>query len=175
MRIISACAVALVCAMPLRAEVASQGANRFETVDTAQVAAAPDAVWAVLIKPDRWWSSDHTWSGDARNLSMTAEAGGCFCEALPDVKGSVEHAHVVLARPGKELRLNGNLGPLQAMAVSGTLHVTLEAKGGGTRVTLRYIVGGAIEGDVARLAPVVDMVLAQQLMGLKRIAEAPAR
>lgn len=176
MRIISACVAALVCAAaPLHAEVVSQGADRFETLSTVQIAAPPDLVWDALIKPNRWWASDHTWSGDAKNMYLSAQAGGCFCELLPDVKGSVEHGRVVLARPGKELRLAGALGPLQAMAVSGNLHIALEPRDGGTGVTMRYIVGGAIDGDVAMLAPAVDGVLAQQLAGLKRLAETPAQ
>ena len=174
MRIISACIAALVCAAPVHAEVVSEAPTRFETASTVQIAAPPETVWEALIKPNRWWSSDHTWSGDAKNMYLSAQAGGCFCELLPDVKGSVQHGRVVLARPGKELRLVGALGPLQAMAVSGNLHIALKPQDGGTEVVLRYIVGGAIEGDVAALAPVVDAVLAQQLAGLKRFAEAPA-
>ncbi|AHE55724.1 SRPBCC family protein [Sphingomonas sanxanigenens] len=175
MRIVSACVAALACAAPLHAEVVSQDAGRFETASTVQIAAPPEIVWEALIKPNRWWSGDHTWSGDAKNLYLSAQAGGCFCELLPDVKGSVEHGRVMLARPGSELRLFGALGPLQAMAVSGNLHIALKPRDGGTEVTLRYIVGGAIDGDVAALAPAVDGVLVQQLDGLRRFAETPAQ
>ncbi|MGF7149626.1 uncharacterized protein YndB with AHSA1/START domain [Sphingomonas zeicaulis] len=175
MRIITAWVLALVGTVPLHAETVSQSPTRFETASTVQIAAPPEIVWEALIKPNRWWSSDHSWSGDAKNMYLSAQAGGCFCELLPDVKGSVEHGRVVLARPGKELRLMGALGPLQAMAVSGNLHITLKPQAGGTQVVLRYIVGGAIDGDAATLAPVVDGVLAQQLEGLKRFAEASAQ
>lgn len=159
---------------PLAAEVVSQGPAAFDVSNRVRIAADPDAVYRALIMPNRWWSSDHSWSGDAKNMYLSAQAGGCFCELLPAVKGSVEHAHVILARPGKELRMVGSLGPLQAQAVTGVLHFALTAQDGGTEVVMRYTVSGAFEGDVAQLAPAVDAVLAQQLSGLKSFAESPA-
>lgn len=170
-----AATAALIAAAPATAGVRSATENRFEVSNSVRIAAAPEAVWRALITPGRWWSSDHTWSGDARNMSLAAEAGGCFCERLPDVGGSVEHGHVVLARPGRELRLMGNLGPLQAQAVTGNLLFVLTARDGGTDVAMTYIVAGAIEGGGAKLAPLVDGVLAAQLTGLKRLAEAPSQ
>src|SRR5918911_314155 len=81
--------------------------------------AAPTAkVYDSLINVGSWWSEKHTYSGDSRNLSIDARAGGCFCEKLPN-GGSVQHMEVVQARPGKLLRLYGGLGPLQGLAAAG--------------------------------------------------------
>ncbi len=76
------------------AEVISVAGNGFEVRETAHVAASPDKVYAVLLLPAQWWSSDHTFSGDAANLSLDARAGGCWCETLAG-GGSVQHLQVV--------------------------------------------------------------------------------
>jgi len=54
---------------------------------SVDVALAPDAAYALLAEPGRWWNSAHTYSGDARNMGLEAKAGGCFCEILPDKGG----------------------------------------------------------------------------------------
>ena len=45
--------------------------------------AAP-AAYARLLTPEAWWDGQHTYSGDAKNLSLRAVPGGCFCERLAD-------------------------------------------------------------------------------------------
>src|ERR1700681_1128530 len=102
------------------AEVVTVAANGFEIRETAHTAAASDKVYAALLLPAHWWSSDHTFSGSAANLVLDARAGGCWCETLPD-GGSVEHLRVVYVSPGKTLRLRGALGPLQSLAVAGVM------------------------------------------------------
>jgi hypothetical protein len=76
---------------------------------------------------------------------------------------------VVQARPGKLLRLQGGLGPLQGEAVIGTLTFSLKAVPGGTEITQNYIVGGFIRHGADKLAGPVDQVLAEQLSGLARL------
>ncbi len=132
------------------------------------VRASPATVYRTLGKPATWWSGKHSWSGDARNLSMQLKAGGCFCEALPKEKGSVEHGRVIYARPGKMVRLHAALGPLQAEAVSATLTWTLKPVTGGTEIVQDYIVSGMIRGGAATFAPAVDAVLSEQLERLAR-------
>ena len=61
------------------AEVKSVAANGFEVASTATVAAPPDRVYAALGEIGRWWSSEHTWSKDAKNLTLELRAGGCWC------------------------------------------------------------------------------------------------
>src|SRR4051812_41820336 len=78
------------------------------------VKAAPAQAYAHVVDVAHWWSSDHTYSGDAKNLHLDARAGGCWCEKWPG--GSVQHMSVLLAMPGKQLRLSGGLGPLQSAA-----------------------------------------------------------
>ena len=76
------------------AAVTDMASNGFTLVQSAEIAAPPDKIYAALIQPSRWWSSDHTFSGNAANLSLDARAGGCFCETLPG-GGSVQHLAVV--------------------------------------------------------------------------------
>src|SRR5271169_2213683 len=95
------------------AEVVAVSGNGFTVRETAEIAATPDKVYEALVRPQDWWSSDHTFSGSAANLSLDANAGGCFCETVPN-SGTVKHQEVVLAAPGKTLVMRGALGPLQA-------------------------------------------------------------
>jgi nitroreductase len=81
--------------------------------------------------------------------------------------GSVQHGRVLFAQPGKLLRIEGALGPLQEMAVSGVLTFTLAPDAGGTRISMSYRVSGALTMDSAKLAPLVDSVMTQQLQRLR--------
>lgn len=132
------------------------------------IAAAPDAAWQVLVHPERWWPSEHTWSGDATHLSLAPEAGGCFCESWAD--GSVEHGRVVHARPGKMLRFSGALGPLQELGVNAVLTVTLAPVDRGTMATVTYRVSGEASHALDQIAPVVDKVIGQQFGGFAALA-----
>ena len=83
--------------MPAQAKVIDQSDIGFTVAHSAQVAASPEDVWKMLRTPDKWWSKDHSWSGDAANFWLDSQAGGCFCEKLPPAKpggapGSVQHA-----------------------------------------------------------------------------------
>ena len=155
-------------ATPVAAEVISATPAGFEVGAKATVRATPAEVYAALGRIGSWWNSEHTYSGDAGNMTLDPKAGGCFCEMIPEDGGSIEHARVVYARPGQALRLQGALGPLQAEAAMGTLTWNLKPVQGGTEISQDYVVGGYVRGGAEALAPIVDTVLAQQLDGLVR-------
>jgi len=156
---------------PLRSEVIESTAAGFLVRNTAAINAPPATVYAALTDGvGRWWDAAHTFSHDARNLSIDAKPGGCFCERLPD-GGGVEHMRVVYASPGKLLRLNGAIGPLQEAALAGTMTWTLSQAGGGTTVELHYTVGGFRAGGFRDIPSVVDGVLRGQLARLKAMVE----
>lgn len=161
----------IACASHAQAEVKTATDAGFEVSRTAIINSTPAQVYQALGQPSRWWSKAHTYSGDARNLSMTATAGGCFCEKNPANGAAIEHARVVYAQPGRLLRLRGSLGPLQAEAVTGTLTWELKAVPGGTEVRQTYVVGGYVRGGAALFAAPVDQVLGEQLAGLKAYVE----
>jgi uncharacterized protein YndB with AHSA1/START domain len=152
------------------AGVEDSGPNGFTVSETAQITAPPDKVYSAVVAPSHWWSSEHTYSQNAANLSLEPRAGGCWCEALPS-GGSVQHLVVVNAIPGKLLRMRGALGPLQGMAVDGAMTLSLRAAGTGTELTLRYAVGGYSRDGFGDLAKAVDSVLDGQSARLKRLIE----
>jgi hypothetical protein len=57
----------------LRAEVVETTSDRFVTRATASVKAPPLATWLALVKPGEWWNSQHSWSGDAKNMTITPQ------------------------------------------------------------------------------------------------------
>ncbi|WP_198669265.1 SRPBCC family protein, partial [Blastomonas sp. UPD001] len=162
-------------ATPARAEVVQQADNGFVVQASVTVATDPDATFAMLRTPAKWWDKDHTWTGNAENLYMDAQAGGCFCELIPNettteggapqrtLRGSVQHMQILYVDPGRLLRLSGALGPLQSEAVTGAMTLTLKPVKGGTRITLDYVVGGFLRMKTGDIAPAVDKVLAAQL------------
>jgi uncharacterized protein YndB with AHSA1/START domain len=152
------------------ADVIDRSAGGFTVKTTVQVAAPGDRVFRALVDVGSWWSKDHTFSGDARNMSIAAQPGGCFCEKLPN-GGGVEHGRVVNVRPGALLRLDTALGPLQELGVSGSMTWQIAASGAGTTVTMTYVVGGYAPGGLDKIASPVDQVLTQQVQSLKAYAE----
>lgn len=171
-------AAAMVAAQPLAAEIIESEEDHFITRDEALVTATPKEVWLALISPARWWSSQHTWSADAANLRLTPQAGGCFCERIPEsdelgritLEGSVEHMRVIQSYPEVALRMEGALGPLQSEPVTGILTIALTEvetpDGTATRIVWEYNVGGKMRYEVPVIARAVDGVMSQQLAGL---------
>jgi hypothetical protein len=165
-------AVALVLALfatsAVRAEIVSAGPGGFNLRHVADIPnMGQPAVWAALSDVAKWWDPEHTYSGDARNLSLEPVVRGCFCERLSLYSG-VEHATVVYAQPTKLLRMNGAIGPLQEFGVTGSLTWQIEAAGGGTRITMTYNVGGFADRPLSDWATIVDEVLGAQVKRLAR-------
>lgn len=170
----AALAAACLLATPAQAEIVELADGGFVTRDAAAVGADPQTVWLALISPGEWWSDAHTWSGDAANMTITPQGGGCFCERIPaqekdgavGLDGSVQHMVVLQANPRKVLRMRGSLGPLQSEPVSGVLTITLKPIGKGTRIVWEYVVGGYMRYEPQVIAKAVDGVMSQQLAGL---------
>lgn len=169
-------ATGLFLATPATAEIKSQSETGFVSGHNAEILAKPDEVWKRLIIPKDWWNPAHSWSGKTDGFYLDAQAGGCFCELLqekaangpPKTRGSVEHMRVLFVDPGKVLRMQGALGPLQSEAMLGTLTVAMEPlkDGAGTRLSMSYVVGGYMRYKVADIGPAVDAVLAEQFQRL---------
>ncbi len=167
-------AFATLAAAPAHAEVTAQSDNGFAVRHTVTVAVDPDDAFAMLRTPAKWWDKDHTWTGSADNLYMDAQAGGCFCELIPNeattesgapqrtLRGSVQHMQILYVDPGKLLRLSGALGPLQGEAMAGTMTVSLAPIKGGTRLTFEYVAGGFMRMPQGEMAPAVDGVIGAQ-------------
>ena len=168
---------ALAFAPVANAKVVDQSDAGFTVAHTAQVAATPADAWKMLRMPESWWSKDHSWSGDAANFWLDSQAGGCFCEKLPDTGGgvgSVQHARVLFSKPGQMLRLSGAFGPLQGEALTGTLTIQIKETPTGSALRFDYVVGGYMRFKVADIAPAVDKVIGEPLGGAHRDPAAAA-
>jgi hypothetical protein len=149
-----------------RAELSDSGEHGFTVNHTIATTAEPFVVYRTLTAHiDEWWSGDHSWSGDAANLYMDVETGGCFCEKLPN-GGRVEHLRLLSFSPGSELRFDGALGPLQALPVSGRMIWKIEKTEAGSQVHFVYMVFGHPAGGLTGIAPAVDRVIGEQLQRL---------
>ena len=171
------CVVVFLC-LPARAgaDVVDVSAAGFTLRTAIEVQAPAARVFDTIVNVGGWWDGEHTYSGDAKNLSIEARAGGCFCERLSD-GGSISHMTVVYAAPGRTLRLAGGLGPLQELAVTGVMTWALSDTPAGTRIEMTYAVGGYAPGTgrLQQLAPLVNGVIDAQVQRLRAaLAQAPA-
>ena len=146
------------------AEVRARTDNGFTLGYERSVRARPDTVLETVAMPSGWWSSDHTYSGDAANIRLDMIPGGCWCEALPG--GGVKHAEVVMVWPGRRMvRFDAPFGPLQGMGADAVLTMTWsDPPDGGERV-LRwtFVVSGPGTGT---MADVIDGVMTEQFRRL---------
>jgi uncharacterized protein YndB with AHSA1/START domain len=154
-----------------KSEVADASANGFTVKISLRIQAAPGDVYARLIQHvGDWWNPEHTYSGNAHNLSIEGKAMGCFCEKLRG-EGMVRHMEVVIVMPGKALSLTGALGPLQAIAATGNMKVQLTPADGGTSLDVIYSVLGYLPAGMNTWAEPVNSVLTEQFTRLKNYVE----
>lgn len=151
------------------ADVISSAPGGLVVRSTVEVAATPEAVYdALTAGVSDWWPGSQTWSGNSRNLSIDARAGGCFCEKLSN-GGSVQIMQVVFAERGALLRLSGSApGPLQASAAIATQSWQLTKVGAGTRIELTFSLAGYLAVGFDKIAPATDKVFADLLNSLAK-------
>jgi hypothetical protein len=153
------------------AEIADSSANGFTYKLTLNLKATPETAYQRLLAVGNWWDSSHTFSGDARNMSLDARPLGCWCEKLPD-GGGVRHMQVVMVMPGKLLVMSGGIGPLQSLAVTATMTFKLlPEQGGTTKLEVRYPVSGYLPAGMNTWAAPVDKVLTEQFERFKNYVE----
>jgi uncharacterized protein YndB with AHSA1/START domain len=160
---------------PARAEVKTSAAHTLVVEHKLSTTAEPARLYRALSQVNRWWSSKHTFSGSAANLSLRTDAGGCFCERWKD--GSVEHGRVIQTTRDKLVRLSTALGPMIDMAVTGVLTFQLEPRlarpegPGGSDLLVIMRVSGDPSHALAALATPVDGVIGEQAARLVRFVE----
>ena len=158
-------------AIPILAFAATAWAGTSEVTSASFVSsfheeldATPEQAWQALVHIGGWWSGAHTYSGSADNLSLEPTAGGCWCERWGG--NSVQHGRVLVAMPGKLLRVDGALGPLQAMGATGVLSFRLSPRAGGSTLDVSYLVRATPDAALEKVAPAVDHVLDEQVKRL---------
>jgi hypothetical protein len=152
-----------------QAKVLAKGATGFLVEHKVELKTDAKAAYEAFLKVGAWWSSSHSFSGDAKNLTIDAKPGGCWCEALPN-GGFVKHMELIHAAPGGMLVFSGGLGPLQFMGVSGSMSVSFKETKGQTTVTLRYDVGGRDDKNFEDISKGVDAVLGEQFARYAKVA-----
>jgi uncharacterized protein YndB with AHSA1/START domain len=162
-------AMALATASAASAEVVSADPHGFVVREAVTLVVPPDVAYRAFANLPRWWNKEHTYSGDAANLSLSLTPGGCLCERFPD-GGGIEHLRVAAVTPGKSLVLTGALGPVLYEAANGVMVVKFERIAGGSRVTLDYRAAGFAAGGADQLAPAVDAMLGDQIKRFRRFA-----
>ena len=149
------------------AEVTDAGTGGFVSVNEVIIDASRQDAWEAAIEDiGVWWSSDHTVSGDASRLSITAVPQGCFCESFGAGAGVV-HLTVTMVNPGVVIRLTGGLGPLGLMGVNGNMTWEFDDAEEGTKVRFTYAVGGYRPEGLDTIAEPVDFVIGEALARLK--------
>src|SRR5438105_643693 len=157
-----------IAAGPAFAEATNVTPQSFLIVHKAEVTASPAAVYAAIGQVSRWWTSQHTYSGKAENLSLDLRAGGCCCEQWDG--GSVQHMRVLFAERDKIVRLEGGLGPLQDRAVTAIMTFAITPAGGNkTALTVTYRVR-APDANLDKFAAPVDQVLGEAFGRLVELA-----
>ena len=157
-------------ALPTLAALGKVTPSGYVVTIEAPIRARPLAAFTALQQVGKWWSDEHTYSGNARHMTLAGQAGGCFCERWNH--NSIEHARVLYVDADKlALRLQGGLGPLQAMAVNGIMDFRIKARGDDASLTFTYRVRGTADDGLDKTAAAVDRVLSEQVARLVLFAE----
>lgn len=164
LKIISASLALTMLATTASAEVKARTDNGFTLAFERPVRAEPETVLEAVAMPAGWWSSEHTYSGDAANIRLDLIPGGCWCEALPG--GGVKHAEVVMVWPERRMvRFDAPFGPLQGLGADAVLTMTWSdpPEGGERLLKWTYVVEGPGTGA---MADVIDSVMTEQFRRL---------
>ena len=166
MRILLASLFFVYLGAPAMAAVTAATPDHYTLTHEGSSPLAPKDLWARLIKPADWWHPDHTYSGDAGNLSLKAKAGGQWREDWDG--GSTSHGIVLLVEDERTLRLNAPFGPLQGMGVTviWTISLVPNAETGGTDVTFTEVANGSPASKLDEIAPAVDFVKTEAMKRL---------
>ena len=152
-------------------EVADSSTDGFTVKTSVMIHASPDTVYRRLVhNVGDWWNPLHTFSGDARNLTIDEKPMGCFCETLPG-QGAVRHMEVLRFAQGKTLVLSGALGPLQPLAAAATMTIQLSPGDTGTTIEVTYAVAGYLTQGMNTWAAPVDSVITEHVARLKKYVE----
>lgn len=159
----------LLAAGAAHAETSNVSAFGFLVTIRKDVKATPQQVYEAIGRVDKWWNGEHSYSGNSANLSLGLGAGDCFCERWNG--NSVMHAQVIYVAKGSTVRLQGSLGPLQELAVTGILTFSAATADGKTVLKVTYRVGGSPDAALDKLAAPVDGVINEQATRLVAYVE----
>ncbi|MCJ8190540.1 ATPase [Sphingomicrobium aestuariivivum] len=171
--ILATAAAALALSGPAPADVVNTTTNAFHIRHEVPLVVSAERAFDLLARPGDWWNGAHSYSGDAANMRLELKPGGCFCEQWDG--NFVKHLEVVGLTRGKEIVMEGGLGPLRYAPASGTMIWKLEDGGTGAILTIDYKVTGFAESDAETWSAAVDSVLGEQAMRFRAAAAAMPR
>ena len=163
--------LALTLATGAHAKVLARSPTGFVVEHHVELKTDAKSAYEAFTNIGSWWNSSHSFSGDAKNITIDTKPGGCWCETLPG-GGFVKHMDVVHAAPGAMLVFAGGLGPLHFMGVAGSMTVSFQTAQSTniTTMTLRYDVGGRDDKNFKDISKAVDGVLFEQLARYRNFA-----
>ena len=148
-----------------RAEVVDATSDGFTVRQTVVVNVPAARAFEALMQPGEWWDSSHTFSHDARNLSVDVTRR-CLCEGLPN-GGWTSHLQLITYAPGERLVFEGGMGPMSASGATGHMVWSVAEADGHTTITWIYSIGGYLAGGgLQPFAPAVDGMIGQQVRRL---------
>ncbi len=159
-----AAATTMLLATGAAAEIVSSSPGHFVLRHEATSTLPPDRLWQRLVDPAAWWHPDHTYSGDARNLSLDLRAGGLWLERWDG--GSVSHGQVLLVETGKTLRLSAPFGPLQAAGAYTIWTISIAPSETGSVVVFDEVASAPPPAKLDELAGAVDFVKGEAMRRL---------
>ena len=133
--------IALLSAVPAAAEVIERHADGFTLRFEVAMETTPEDLLGSLGEVGKWWDGAHSYSGDAANMTLVMQPGGCFCEALTNGT-TFEHGRVVSIDPATGVFLNAPLGPLKATATKADLRFGWASANRGWSVVMTFVVEG---------------------------------
>jgi len=146
------------------AEILSASETHLVLRHEAVSALPPDRLWRRLINPTAWWHPDHTYSGDATNLTLDVQAGGLWREDWDD--RSVSHGRVLYVEPGRMLRMEAPFGPLQELGAYTIWTITIAPAEEGSVVVFDEVSTGPPTANMAEIAKAVDFVKGEAIRRL---------
>lgn len=154
----------LACTTSAMAEVITAAPSHYTLKHKAPSSMPPSELWDRLTQPASWWHPDHTYSGDAANLTLRLEVGGLWEENWNG--SSVLHGTVLHVVPGSKLQINAPFGPLKDIGVTVIWTIDIEAKGTGSMVTFTEVANGSNYSKLDELSGAVDYVKAEAIRRL---------
>ncbi len=161
---------AALAAAGVQAQPSAVSVSGFTLNHREEIKVSSDDAWKAIVQVQKWWSGQHSYSGQASNLSLELTPGGCWCERWGD-GNLVVHGQVVMVQTGRVIRLYANLGPLQDLPVHGVFTIATGTSEGRTMLRMTYRVGGSSDAGLDKLAPAVDRVIAEAYKRLKLFVE----
>jgi hypothetical protein len=131
---------------PAAAEVVSRSTDSFALWFGVPVEDGPEDIRATVAALPEWWDPAHTYTGDAANLSLDLEPGGCWCETLADGT-TFQHGRVIFVAPDR-VTLKAPLGPLNGKATLAELTIAVD-HGSRRWIRVEFAVAGPGLGALA--------------------------